>query len=52
MATGLIVSKTLIEYNNNSSEENNEVEKEPIDIKFTEQRDRPEMIKMLLTLDY
>ena len=35
LATGLPVVKTWIEYNN-SSEENYEEEKEPIDIEFTE----------------
>ena len=34
MATGLSVAKTLIKYNNNSLEENDE---ETIDIEFTEQ---------------
>ena len=41
MATGLSVAKTLIEYNSNSSEENNEVEKKPINIEFTEQNTDP-----------
>ena len=36
MATCLPVAKTLIKYNCNSSEENNEEEKEPIDIELTE----------------
>ena len=46
----LPVSKTLIEYNTNSSEENEE-EKEPIDIEFTEQKADPETMKILLTLN-
>ena len=41
MATGLSVAKTLIEYNSNSSEENNELEKKPINIEFTEQKTDP-----------
>ena len=50
MAPDLPVSKTLIEYNPNSSEENEE-EKEPIDIEFTEQKADPETMKILLTLN-
>ena len=50
MATGRPVSKTLIKYSSNSLEENDEEEKEPIDIEFTEQNADPEMMKMLLTL--
>ena len=41
MATGFLVSKTLIEYNRNSLEENEE-EKEQIYIEFTEQNTDPE----------
>ena len=51
MATGHLVAKTLIKYNSNNLEENDEEEKEPIDLKFTEQKAYPQMIKMLLTLD-
>ena len=40
MATGKPVAKTLIKYKGNSSEENEE-EKEPIDIEFTEQKTDP-----------
>ena len=40
MATGLLVVKTLIKYNSNNSEENEE-EKEPINIEFTEQNTDP-----------
>ena len=41
---------TLIKYHNNSLEENNEEEKEPIDIDLTEQKAVLEMMKMQLTL--
>ena len=50
MATGRPAVKTLIKYNNNS-EQNDEKEKEPIDIEFTDQNADPGMKKMLLTLD-
>ena len=50
MATGLPVAKTLIKYNN-SFEENNEEEKEPINIELTEQKQILIMMKMLLTLN-
>ena len=50
-ATGLPVSKTLIKYICNSSEENDEEEKDPIDIKFTEQNADSEMMKILLNLN-
>ena len=50
MITGLPVAKILIKYNLNCSYENEE-EKEPIDIKFAEQKADPEMMKMLLTLN-
>ena len=42
MVASLPVAKTLIKYNSNSSEENDEEEKEPIDIEFTEQKTDPE----------
>ena len=51
MATDLPVVKTLIKYNNNNLEENDEEEKEPIDIEFIEQNNGPEMMKMKLTFD-
>ena len=51
MATGRPVAKALIKYNIKKLEENDEVEKEPIDIEFTEQKDHPGMMKMLLTLN-
>ena len=51
MATGLLVDKTLIKYNSNSLEENDKEEKEPIDMELTKQKDRPKIMKMLLTLD-
>ena len=41
LATGLPVLKTLIKYNNNSLEENDEKEKEPIDLEFVEQKADP-----------
>ena len=50
LATGRSVSKTLIKCNNNS-EENDDEEKEPINIDLTEQKIDPEMMKMLLTLN-
>ena len=50
-ATGLPVAKALIKYNSNCLEEKDEVEKEPIDIEFTEQKADPEMMKILSTLD-
>ena len=51
MATGKPVAKTLIKYNINSFEENDEKEKDPIDIELTEQKQILIMMKMLLTLD-
>ena len=51
LATGLPVFKTLFKFNYNSLEEKNEKEMEPIDIEFTNQKYRPEMMKMLFTLD-
>ena len=51
MATVLPVSKTLIKYNSNNLEENDEEEKEPINIEFTEENQILIMIKMILTLD-
>ena len=44
------VDKTLIKCNNNGLEENEE-EKELIDIEFSEQKYGTEMMKILLTLD-
>ena len=41
LAAGLLVAKTLIKYNNNYLEENDEEEKEPINIEFTEQKTDP-----------
>ena len=52
MVTWRPVTKTLIKYNSSCSEKNDEKEKEPIDIKFTDQNADPEMMKMQLTLDY
>ena len=42
MATRRLVVKILIKYNSNNLEENDEEEKEPIDIEFTEQKAGPE----------
>ena len=50
LTTGRPVGKTLIKYSSNILEENEE-EKEPIDIEFPEQKADPEMMKMLLTLN-
>ena len=50
LAIGLPVAKTLIEYNSNSLDENEE-ENKTIDIELTEQKAGPEMIKMLKTLN-
>ena len=47
MATGLPVVKTLIKHNSSCLEKNDEIENEPIDIKFTDQNADPEMMKML-----
>ena len=38
MATGSPVTKTLIKYNSNSLEENDEEDKDPINIQLTEQK--------------
>ena len=38
MATGRPVAKTQIKYNSNSLKKNDEEEKEPIDIEFTDQK--------------
>ena len=51
MATDLPIAKTLIKYNSNNLEENDEEEKEPINIELTEQKKQILiMMKMLLTL--
>ena len=49
LATCLPVAKTLI--NNNNLEENDEEEKEPINVKLTEQKTDSEMMKIILTLN-
>ena len=41
MATDLPIAKTLIKYNSNNLEENDEEEKEPINIELTEQKADP-----------
>ena len=51
VATDLSVAITLIKYNNNNFGENDEEEKEPINIELTDQKQILIMIKMLLTLD-
>ena len=38
LVAGILVAKTLIKYNNNNLEENDEEEKEPINIELTEQK--------------
>ena len=48
----LSVAKTLIKYNSNNLEANDEEEKEPINIELTDQKKILIMMKMLLTLDY
>ena len=41
LATGRPIAKTLIKYNSNNLEENDEEKKEPITIEFTEQKTDP-----------
>ena len=41
MATDLPIAKTLIKYNSNNLEENDEEDKEPINIELTEQKSDP-----------
>ena len=50
-ATGLPVTEILIKYNNNNLEENDEEEKEPINIELTGQKQILIMMKILLTLN-
>ena len=51
LATGRPVAKTLIKYNSNSLEENDEEEKDQINIELTSKKTDPEMMKILLTDD-
>ena len=51
LATGRPVTKTLIKYKGNRLEENDEEEKEPINIELTDQKHILIMMKMLLTWD-
>ena len=51
MATGRSVAKKLIKYNSSCSKKNDEKEKEPIDIEFTDQNADHEMMEMLSTLE-
>ena len=51
MAIERPVAKTVIKYNSNSLEENDEEEKEPIDLEFLKLKADPEMTKMLLNLN-
>ena len=51
LATGRPVAEILIKYNNNNLEENDEEEKEPINIEFTEQKQILIMMKILLILN-
>ena len=41
MATGHLVAKILIKYKNNNLEENDEEEKEPINIELTDKKTDP-----------
>ena len=50
-ATGRPVAKILIKYNNNNLEENDEEEKELINIELTDQKQILIMMKILLTLN-
>ena len=51
MATGHPVAEILIKYNNNNLEENDEEEKELINIELTDQKQILIMMKILLTLN-
>ena len=51
LTTDLLVTKTLIKYNCNNLEENDEEEKEQINIEFIMQKTGLEIMKMLLTLN-
>ena len=51
MATERPVAEILIKYNSNNLEENNEKEKEPINIELTDQKQILIMMKILLTLN-
>ena len=51
MATGHPVANILIKYNSNNLEENDEEEKELIDIEFAEQKQFLIMMKMLFSLN-
>ena len=50
-ATGLLVAEILIKYNSNNLEENDEEEKEPINIELTDHKQIFIIIKILLTLN-
>ena len=51
MATVRPVAETLIKYKNNNLEENDEEEKEPINIELIDQKQILIMMKILLTLN-
>ena len=51
MSNGWPVAKILIKYNNNNLEENDEKEKEPINIELTDKKQFLIMMEMLLTLN-
>ena len=51
MVTWRRVAKTLIEYNSYNSEENDDEEKEPINIELNERKKDTLMMKMLLNLN-
>ena len=52
LATGRPVDKTLIEYNSNNLDENDEEERKSIYIEFNKQNANLKMMKMLFALDY
>ena len=51
LTTGRPVAEILIKYNNNNLEENDEEEKEPINIELTDKKQILIMMKMLLNLN-
>ena len=51
MATRWLVAEILIKYNSNNLDENDEEEKDPVNIELTDQQQILIMIKMLLTLN-
>ena len=51
MATGWPVAEFIIKYNSNNLQENDEEEKEPINIEFSDQKKILIMMKILLALN-